>query len=167
MDDCRFDNWTRMFSGIRDRRTALRDLTAAGAALVSLAGLDLGLVSAEDVQVEGCRLSGDSCDKDKQCCSGICKGKKKKKKKKNRNNNNNNNNNNKGKRNRDSGECKCLSSGSSCNRDAACCRGFCDANDGRCRCVGQGGTCNRDQDCCDGTCRSDNQGNRFCNNNRR
>jgi hypothetical protein len=37
MDDCRFDNWTRMLGAIQDRRLALKEAVSAGVALVSLA----------------------------------------------------------------------------------------------------------------------------------
>jgi hypothetical protein len=161
MDECRFDNWTRLLAGLRDRRTALRDLTGAGLALVSLARADLGLAADDDVLVEGCRLSGDECDRNSQCCSDICKRSKRRRK------NRRDDGNNRRRRDRRRGECRCLGSGKSCNRDAACCRGFCDRSDNRCRCTPQGETCNRDQDCCKGTCRTDNQGNRFCSRNRR
>jgi hypothetical protein len=154
MDECRFDNLTRMMAGLKDRRAALRDMTGAGLALVSLAKADLGLAAADDVLVEGCRLSGEKCDKDHQCCSGDCRGGKKKKKKKNDKN---------GKKNRrKEGECRCRGEGDSCSKDAACCRGYCHPNDGRCRCIPDNTTCNRDQDCCRGTCKADKNGNRFC-----
>lgn len=157
MDECRFDNWTRMVAGLRDRRTALKELSGAGLALVSLARADLGFAAEDDVLVEGCRLSGDHCDKKNQCCSGICK-KKKQKKNKNRDDGDGRNK----RRNKSRGECRCLGNGKTCNKDAACCRGFCDRNDRRCRCTPEGDTCNRNQDCCKGACRQDNQGNRFC-----
>lgn len=152
MDECRFDNLTRMMAGLKDRRAALRDMTGAGLALVSLAKADLGLAAEDDVLVEGCRLSGEKCDKDHQCCSGDCKGSKKKKKK----------DKNGKKRKRKEGKCRCRSEGSSCNKDSACCRGYCNKNDGRCRCVPDNGACNRNQDCCKGTCKEDDKGNRFC-----
>ena len=153
MDECRFDNLTRMMAGLKDRRAALRDMTGAGLALVSLAKADLGLAAEDDVLVEGCRLSGDKCDKNNQCCSGDCRGGKKKKKKKDKN----------GKKNkRKQGECKCRSEGSSCSKDSACCRGYCNKNDGRCRCIPDNTTCNKDSDCCRGSCKKDKNGNFFC-----
>jgi hypothetical protein len=154
MDECRFDNLTRMMAGLKDRRTALRDMTGAGLALVSLAKADLGLAAEDDVLVEGCRLSGEKCDKDHQCCSNDCRGGKRKKKKKNDKN---------GKKNRrKEGECRCRGEGDSCNKDSACCRGRCNQNDGRCRCISDNGICSRDQDCCRGSCKEDKNGNRFC-----
>lgn len=152
MDECRFDNWTRLFSGERDRRSVIKDITVAGAALVALAKSELGLAADDQVLVEGCRLSGEKCDKGNQCCSGDCKGAKKKKKKKN----------GKGNKGRKQGECRCRGEGDSCNKDSACCRGFCNQNDGRCRCIPDNTTCNRDQDCCKGSCQSDKNGNKFC-----
>ena len=155
MDECRFDNLTRMMASLKDRRAALRDMTGAGLALVSLARADLGLAAEDDVLIEGCRLSGEKCDKDHQCCSNDCRGAKKKKKKKNDKNGNKKNR-------RKEGECRCKGEGDSCSKDAACCRGYCNKNDGRCRCVPDNNTCNRDQDCCRGSCKSDKNGNKFC-----
>ncbi|MFT4039821.1 MAG: hypothetical protein QM692_16710 [Thermomicrobiales bacterium] len=151
MDECRFDNWTRMLGGMIDRRTALRDMTGAGVALVTLAKADLGLAADDEVLIEGCRLSGDKCDKGSQCCSGDCKGAKKKKKKKNGK-----------KRPKKQGECRCKGEGDGCSKDSACCRGYCDKNEGRCRCTPDNSTCSKDQDCCRGTCKSDKNGNYFC-----
>ena len=76
MDECRFDNLARMMAGLKDRRAALRDMTGAGLALVSLAKADLGLAAEDEVLIEGCRLSGEKCDRDKQCCSNDCRGSK-------------------------------------------------------------------------------------------
>lgn len=159
MDECRFDNWTRLIAGLRDRRVALKEMAGAGIALVSLARADLGLAADDDVLVEGCRLAGDSCSRNSQCCSDFCKGRRGKRKKNDRGGKN--------RRRRESGECRCLGNGKSCSKDAACCRGFCDRNDNRCRCAPEGATCNNDSDCCKGTCREDRQGNFFCNRNRR
>lgn len=151
MDECRFDNLTRMMAGLKDRRAALRDMTGAGLALVSLAKADLGLAAEEDVLVEGCRLSGEKCDKNQQCCSGDCRGAKKKKNKKD---------GKKGKRRE--GECRCLGEGDNCSKDSACCRGYCNPNDGRCRCIPDNSRCDRDQDCCRGSCQRDKNGIGFC-----
>ena len=62
MDDCRFDNWTRMLGALQDRRAALKEMVAAGVALVALARADLGFAQ-DDVLIEGCRLSGDPCSR--------------------------------------------------------------------------------------------------------
>ena len=126
MDECRFDNLTRMMAGLKDRRAALRDMTGAGLALVSLARADLGLAAEDDVLIEGCRLSGEKCDKDHQCCSNDCRGAKKKKKKKNDKNGNKKNR-------RKEGECRCKGEGDSCSKDAARSRGYSNKTDGRCR----------------------------------
>jgi hypothetical protein len=160
MDDCRFDNWTRTLAAVTSRRLALKDLTAAGVALVALAGADLGLATAQDVLIEGCRLSGDGCARNKQCCSNKCH--RRKRRKRDRRDGNNNRNRNR-RRDRDRGVCRCLGDGKSCNKDAACCKGRCDPFDGRCRCVDANQACNVDSDCCGGRiCRADDQGNKFC-----
>ena len=74
MDDCRFDNWTRMLGALQDRRAALKEMAAAALALTALARADLGFAQEEDALVEGCRLSGDECSRKSQCCSNICHG---------------------------------------------------------------------------------------------
>jgi len=158
MDDCRFDNWTRMLGALQDRRAALKEMVAAGVALVALARADLGLAQ-DEVLIEGCRLSGHSCSKKSQCCSEICNGRKRKK-------NRNDQGSGDGRRrhrNRDTGTCRCRGNGKSCNKDAACCAGHCDRNEGVCRCAGANETCNASTDCCGRrTCQADDQGNLFC-----
>jgi hypothetical protein len=151
MDICRFDNLTRMVAGLKDRRAALREMTGAGLALATLARADLGLATEDDILVEGCRLSGEKCKKNHQCCSGDCRGRKKKKRNKDGK-----------KRKRREGECRCRGEGDSCKKDSACCRGYCKKSENRCRCVPENGICARDQDCCRGRCRSDNKGNKYC-----
>ena len=89
MDECRFDNWTRLLGGLQDRRAALRELAGAGAALVALARADLGFAAEDDVLIEGCRLSGEGCSKNKQCCSDKCNRHRRKKKHKHNDNDNN------------------------------------------------------------------------------
>jgi hypothetical protein len=156
MDDCRFDNWTRMIGKLQDRRAALKDLAGAGVALVALARADLGFAQEKGVLIEGCRLSGDPCSRNSQCCSDICKGRKRKQ----RNGKGENGNR---RRNRDTGTCECRGSGKNCRQDAACCEGRCDPNEGVCRCVGANGACNVDNDCCGSRiCQTDNRGNKFC-----
>jgi hypothetical protein len=163
MDDCRFDNWTRMLGRLQARRAALKEMAGAGAALFSLAKLDLGLVQAQDVGIAagGCKVPGASCSRPGDCCANKCsnrskrecskkKGKKKKKKCKNVN---------------VDGVCGCIDKGNNgCGgRDAACCNGFCDGD--TCRCVGASGRCNVKDDCCDGRdCIDDgtNTGRKFC-----
>ena len=164
MDDCRFDNWTRMLGALQDRRAALKEVAAAGAALVALARADLGFAQSDDALIEGCRLSGDPCSRKGQCCSGICHGRKRRRRHDKRDDNNHHHR----RRERDSGTCGCRSNGKSCSRDAACCGGRCDPNDNVCRCVGANGVCNTDSDCCGSRiCKSDNQGNKFCKGGRR
>ncbi len=161
MDECRFDNWTRLLGGLQDRRAALRELAGAGTALLALARVDLGFAAEDDVLIEGCRLSGEGCSKNKQCCSDKCNRHRKKKKKKNNDNVNNGHHHHKNKKKND-GECQCLDNGKSCRKDAACCRGFCDKNSFECRCVPSNDSCHTDNDCCKGNCVTDNQGNKFC-----
>jgi hypothetical protein len=141
MDECRFDNWTRMLGAIQDRRTALKDVVAAGAALVSLARLDLGLAQEDEVTIEGCRLTGNRCDRNKQCCSNKCNRKRRKRRK-------HKDGDHKRRRRRSTGTCGCLGNGKKCRKDAACCKGRCDVNDRRCRCVPANDLCNKDSDCC-------------------
>jgi hypothetical protein len=158
MDECRFDNWTRMLGAIKDRRTALREFAAAGLALTALARADLGFAQEGDVLVEGCRLSGERCDRGKQCCSGDCSSRRKKKKTGGRNSGGGGR---RGRR-RPQGECRCLGNGKNCRKDAACCKGRCDPGELRCRCVPSNERCIKDDDCCRGNCVTDNQGNSFC-----
>ena len=161
MDECRFDNWTRLLGGLQDRRAALREVVGAGTALMALARADLGFAAEDDVLIEGCRLSGEGCSKNKQCCSDKCNRHKHKKKHNDNDNNGGHHHHNKKKKKND-GECQCLDNGKFCNKDAACCRGFCDQNDSECRCVPSNDSCQKDSDCCKGNCVSDNQGNKFC-----
>ncbi len=145
-----------MLGKLQDRRAALKEMAGAGAALFSLAKLDLGLVQAQDVGVLGCRLTGDPCAGNSQCCSNMCSNttkrnckKKKGKKKKCRNEN-------------VDGVCKCQDQGKSCDRDAACCKGLCSTSN-VCRCAENSEICNKDDDCCGGrTCKTDSGGNKFC-----
>ena len=55
---------------------------------MALARADLGLAAEDDVLIEGCRLSGEGCSKNKQCCSNKCHRHRKKNKKHNDNDNN-------------------------------------------------------------------------------
>jgi hypothetical protein len=148
MDECRFDNWTRMLGALQDRRAAVKELAAAGAALVAPARADLGLAQEGDVIAEGCRGGGVSCRRNNQCCSGKCNRKRRKKR-------NRNDRDKKGRR-RDDGVCKCLGNGKSCRKDAACCKGRCDPDSRRCRCIPRNDLCEQDGDCCGrAVCRSD------------
>jgi hypothetical protein len=125
-----------MLGGIQGRRSALRQLAGAGAALVSLARADLGLAAGDDVLAEGCRLTGERCKRNNNCCSGSCKRHRKKHGK-----------NDKGKNKRE-GKCKCLGNNKKCKKDAACCKGYCDQKENRCKCTPANQTCNKDSDCC-------------------
>ena len=161
MDDCRFDNWTRMLARLQDRRAALKDLTGAGVALVALARVDLGMAQEVDVLAEGCRFSGESCSRNTQCCFDICKGRQRKRSDRN----NRDGDGRRRSRDRDTGRCQCRGEGRSCRKDAACCEGRCDPSDSTCRCVGANGLCNVDNDCCGNrACSSDDRGNKFCRN---
>jgi hypothetical protein len=144
MDDCRFDNWTRMLGKLQDRRVALKELAGAGAALFSLAKLDLGLVQAQDVNIAGCKAPGQGCSKAGDCCSNKCTNSTKKECKKKK----------KGKKKKCSnknvdGVCKCIDLGNNgCGgRDIACCKGHCEGD--TCKCVGPKGICNTNEDCCE------------------
>jgi hypothetical protein len=159
MDECRFDNWTRMVSGLRNRRSALKELAGAGAALVALARADLGIAAEDDVLVEGCRLTDERCKRNNNCCSNKCNRKKRKKKKRDEGGGNNKKRDKKG-----DGQCQCLGNGKKCTKDAACCRGRCDVNDRKCRCVPANDTCNKDTDCCSGRKCVANGGNKVCKN---
>jgi hypothetical protein len=68
MDGNRFDTWVKSLRFRANRRGAIRLVAGSG-----LAGLiDLG--RADDAAA--CRKAGKKCEKDKQCCSKMCKGKK-------------------------------------------------------------------------------------------
>lgn len=131
MDDCRFDNWTRMLGGLRDRRTAFKEVAGAGIALISLARADLGLAEEDDVLTEGCRLTGERCKRNNNCCSNKCKKGKKR-----------------GKNNKGEKECRCLKNGRKCKKDAACCKGHCDRNTRKCTCTPANDTCSSHSQCC-------------------
>jgi hypothetical protein len=159
MDECRFDNWTRMLGALQDRRVAVKEMAAAGAALVGLARLDLGLAQEDEVSIEGCRGEKERCRRNNQCCSGTCKRKRRKKR-----NRNDRDGDRRRKRRRDDGVCKCLGNGKKCRKDAACCRGRCDRDERRCRCIGANEICNKDDDCCGNRrCREVGNG-KFCQN---
>ena len=162
MDDCRFDNWTRMLGALQDRRAVLKEMAPAALALVALARADLGFAQ-EDALIEGCRLTGDPCSKDTNCCSNICKGRNRRRRDGRRDSDGR-----RRRRDRDTGTCGCRDNGRSCTKDAACCGGRCDPNDRVCRCVGANGICNEDTDCCGRRiCETDTNGNKFCKGGRR
>jgi len=147
MDDCRFDNWTRMVAGTSDRRTAVMRFAGGAAALLTLARAELGIAQASDVALEAdCRVNDAKCKKDKDCCSFKCK-----------------------KRRRDrKGKCKCAGQGARCQRDRGCCSGIC--RSGNCDCGDKGDLCSNDADCCSRRCENKAcrcaQRNDRCDNNR-
>ncbi len=72
MDQTRLDSLVRRLAETTTRRHALRTLAAG--ALGLLGGTPGGAWAAE-----GCLSEGKPCERGKQCCSGLCKGKKGKK----------------------------------------------------------------------------------------
>lgn len=155
MDECRFDNLTRVFSAIRDRRMAIKEMAGAGAAVLALARADLGFAQEDDVLIEGCRLTGERCGRNNQCCSDKCNRRRRRRRKNDRDGGGDNRNRRRRRRRRDNGKCGCLGNGKKCNKDAACCKGRCEPGERRCRCVPANDICNRSDDCC---------GNRECRN---
>src|SRR3954468_978079 len=108
MDDCRFDNLTRVIAEQADRRTAVKRFTGGLAALAALARVELGFAQGGDVGIEvNCTPPGHGCKKSNQCCSLNCKKKKK---------------HHGGKK---KGKCKCVGAGHSCKADIGCCKGVC------------------------------------------
>lgn len=71
MDVTRFDHWTRMLSTAASRRRTL------GALALGLMGI--GVTGEESDAGPGCKNVNAKCNKAKDCCSGLCKGKKGKK----------------------------------------------------------------------------------------
>lgn len=73
MDSERFDDFIRAFAMSPSRRTILRSLGGGvSAALIGTLGYRQAAAA--------CKKDGKKCDKDKDCCSGTCKGKKGKRK---------------------------------------------------------------------------------------
>lgn len=157
MDDCRFDNWTRMISGQTNRRAVVSGLAGGAAALLTLVRAELGIAQDADVAIEAnCKGNDAKCSKDKECCSKKCRKK--------------------GRRGRN-GKCECAGAGQGCKRDQGCCSGKCNGTQcvcgdkgdfcrkdgdccsnvcasGRCNCIKQGNRCNRGVECCSGICNS-------------
>jgi hypothetical protein len=75
MDACRFDRLTRALAAAASRRQTLVGLVLGAVALRGRGG--------EVAASPGCKKKGKRCKKNKDCCSGTCKGKKGKKKCKN------------------------------------------------------------------------------------
>lgn len=129
MDDCRFDNWTRMVSGQADRRSAVKGLAGGAAALLTLAKVELGIAQDADVVIENnCKGSDAKCRKDKECCSKQCKKKRRGRQ----------------------GRCVCASVDQGCKRDQGCCSGRC--NGTQCECGGKSDPCRKNGDCCSNIC---------------
>jgi hypothetical protein len=125
LDDCRFDNLTRIMAGESDRRTTVRKLAAGAAALAMLARAELGLAEGADVALEAnCKGNNAKCKKDKDCCSKKCTNK---------------------------GKCQCAGNNAPCKRDNGCCSGTCKS--GKCECGDKGDYCKNNSDCCSKTCR--------------
>jgi hypothetical protein len=140
VDDCRFDNWTRLVA-TSDRRTAVRGIAGSMAALALLARANLGLAEDTVVLEANCKGTGGKCKQNKQCCSKKCNKK---------------------------GKCVCAGAGAGCKRDNGCCSGKCKGT--QCVCGDKGDLCKNDSDCCskdcaNGHCRCVKQGNR-CNDNK-
>jgi hypothetical protein len=128
MDNCRFDNLTRVIAVQADRRTAVKALAGTVAALATLARAELGFAQIEvGIEVD-CRDNGERCRRDDQCCSLKCKKKNGKKR------------------------CKCAGTDSPCKADIGCCQGICDDVDNTCRCGNTDEFCNNDNDCCSNDC---------------
>ncbi len=131
MDNCRFDNLTRMVAVQADRRTAVKAFAGGIAALATLARVELGLAQGGDVGIEShCELNGARCRRDGQCCSLKCK----KRSGSNR------------------GRCKCASRGAGCKAAAGCCTGYCAS--GTCSCIpnNNNAPCGTNSDCCSSNC---------------
>ena len=125
MDDCRFDNWTRMVAEQTDRRSAVKGIAGGVAALAALARAQVGLAQDADVILEAnCKGSGGKCKNNRDCCSKNCK----------------------------KGKCECSGQGKSCKRDQGCCSGRC--NGSKCDCGSQGDLCKNDGDCCSRNCKN-------------
>lgn len=126
MDNCRFDNLTRVIATQADRRTAVKRFAGGIAALAALARVELGFAQDGEVGIESsCTFNGDRCRRDSQCCSLRCKKR----------------------------ECKCAATGDRCRADAGCCKGFC-GGDSKCRCIPNNSNkaCSGDGDCCSRNC---------------
>jgi hypothetical protein len=153
MDDCRFDNWTRLIARLENRRAVARRLAGAVGTLLLLARTELGFAQGDDgVLDEACRANGGRCRRDVQCCSFNCRRR------------------GGGQRNRRNqlGECRCVGEGSRCRRDRGCCAGLC--RSGSCDCGETGEFCTTGNDCCsrlcqNGSCSCTRRNNR-CNQNR-
>jgi hypothetical protein len=132
MDNCRFDNWTRIIAAQTDRRTAVKGFAGGIAALATLARVELGFAQDGDVGVEvKCNVNGQQCKNASQCCSLRCKKR----------------------RRRDSrGNCKAALAGQPCKADIGCEKGVC--RNGACVCGTTNDFCTTNDDCCSNNCLS-------------
>jgi hypothetical protein len=67
MDGARFDGFTRSLGRSGTRRGVLGGLVAAGAAVFGF-----GRLGGNGAEAAACRLDGQTCTKDAQCCSDLC-----------------------------------------------------------------------------------------------
>ncbi|MGI9255207.1 MAG: hypothetical protein ACR2J8_15800, partial [Thermomicrobiales bacterium] len=138
MDQGSFDRLARLLGGATSRRSGLKAALGAafGFGAIDSSAKGKGHPSEANPGAEGPCGNGtrkdNICQKDSQCCTGICDlatGKKNKDKK---------------------GRCRCLANGRSCKQDKNCCKssicfdGLC----GDCRRKNQ--TCEESSDCCGG-----------------
>ena len=124
MDAQRFDAVGKWLATCDNRRSTLRGL-AIGALAIGLGRLSLEEAAAK------CKAVGQKCDKNKDCCSNLCKG----------------------------GKCKCRALGDHCDAWSDCCTGlFCSQTHGNtCQtlqlpslCYPSGSFCTETADCCHG-----------------
>jgi hypothetical protein len=134
MDNCRFDNLTRIVAAQADRRTALKGFAGDLAALATLARVELGFAQEGEVGIEiKCLSNNKKCRRSSQCCSLKCSGARRGKQ---------------GKRRR--GRCKCVGRGDACRADIGCCTGVC--RNGNCACGNTNDFCTGNNDCCSNSC---------------
>jgi hypothetical protein len=130
MDNCRFDNLTRMVAARADRRTAVKAFAGGLATLATMARIELGFAQEGDVGTEiRCKSTGLQCRRDSQCCSLSCKKRKRTSKR---------------------GRCRCVGRGDACKADVGCCTGVC--RSGKCACGNTDDFCTGDNDCCSNSC---------------
>jgi hypothetical protein len=70
MDAKRFEEMSRWVAAAPTRRQALKVL-AAGVAAAALAGIRSQPSEAGSI-IQGCRMVGQRCDNDDNCCTGFC-----------------------------------------------------------------------------------------------
>lgn len=67
MENCRFEGLTRQIGAARGRRDALKILLGTAAASVPVLGLMIEDSLASKL-AQGCRIAGQRCNDDKDCC---------------------------------------------------------------------------------------------------